>query len=164
MAVYRHDWDIGPVSTSVTAASAMAVLQSRPNDIFPFSVSGRGGATAIQLGVIYDLINTTGPLNNLGTGSDPVIVSLVTPLMFTFSTLAGHHRGAGQTISFECYEAGGNVKLAQYGTYVSSWSRAGTSAFNLVANAGAIAAWALQAHNLRLALGIASFPVRLTVW
>jgi hypothetical protein len=164
MGTYRHDWEIGPVSTIVTAMAAMGILQSRPNDIFPFTVSGRGGVTSIRLGVIYDLINTVGPLNNMGTGSDPVTVIAVSPLAFTFLTHAEHHRGAGQTISFECYEASGVVKLAQYGTYVSSWSHPFTSAFNLGANAGASGAWALQAHNLRLALGLASVPIRFTVW
>ncbi len=164
MANYRHDWEIGPVSASVTALAAMAILQSRPNDIFPFTVSGRGGISSIRMGTTYDLIDTIGPFDNMGTGSDPVLVIAVSALAFTFLTLAGHHRGVGQMISFECYEAGGIVKLAQYGTYVSTWSRPFTSAFNLGANAGASGAWALQAHNLRLALGIATVPVRFTVW
>lgn len=164
MANYRHDWDIGPVSATVTALAAMTILQSRPNDIFPFTVSGRGGATSIVMGTTYDLIDTVGPFNNMGTGSDPVTVIAVTPLSFAFLTHAAHHRGAGQTISFECYEAGGIVRLAQYDTYVSSWSHPLTSAFNLGASAGASGAWALQAHNLRLALGIAATPVRFTVW
>ncbi|MFC3181796.1 hypothetical protein [Cypionkella sinensis] len=164
MATYRHDWEIGPVSASVTALRAMAILQARPNDIFPFTVSGRGGISSIRLGVIYDLIDTVGPFNNMGTGSDPVQVSAVTSLMFTFTTLTGHHRGAGQTISFECAEVGGNVQLSQYGTYVSTLSHPLTSLFNLGANAGAAGAWSLQAHNLRLALGIATVPIRFTVW
>jgi hypothetical protein len=42
MANYRYDWDIGPVSATVTALAAMTILQSRPNAIFPFMVSGRG--------------------------------------------------------------------------------------------------------------------------
>ncbi|MDB5663499.1 hypothetical protein [Cypionkella sp.] len=164
MATYRHDWDIGPVSPTVTALLAMSILQARPNSIFPFTVSGRGGASSILLGTTYDLIDTMGPFDNMGTGSDPVTVTAVAPLAFTFTTLAGHHRGAGQTISFECYEKAGVVELAQYGTYVSTWSHPFTSAFNLGANAGASGAWALQAHNLRLALGIATIPVRFTVW
>lgn len=161
---YRHDWDIGPVSSTVTALRAMSILQARPNDIFPFTVSGRGGVTSIRLGTIYDLIDTVGPFNNMGTGSDPVTVTAVSSLAFTFTTHAEHHRGAGQTISFECYESGGTVKLAQYGTYVSTWDHPLTSAFNLGANLGASGAWALQAHNLRLALGIATLPIRFTVW
>ena len=164
MGTYRHDWDIGPLSSTVTALAAMTILQTRPNDIFPFTVSGRGGATSIRIGIIYDLIDTVGPLNNMGTGSDPVTVIALTPLAFTFLTHAEHHRGAGQKISFECYEAGGIAKLAQYGTYVSTWSHPFTSAFNLAANVGASGAWALQAHNLRLALGIATIPVGFTVW
>ena len=164
MATYRHDWEIGPVSATVTALRAMSILQARPNHIFPFTVSGHGGITYIRLGTTYDLINTVGPVGTMGTGPDPVEVTAVSTLAFTFTTLAGHHRGPGQTISFECYETGGKVMLAQYGTYVSTWSHPLTSAFNLGANAGASGAWALQAHNLRLALGIASIPVRFTVW
>ena len=39
---YRHDWDLGEMSLAVTAIKAMAILQSRPNDVFPF-LEGPGG-------------------------------------------------------------------------------------------------------------------------
>lgn len=165
MATYRHDWDLGTMTASVTALRAMAILQSNPNRIFPFKVKGRAGETTIVLGSTYDLINTTGPLDSLGTGPDPVRVTVVTPKSFTFLTLAGHHRGAGQTITFETYdklatEDDGttmrmHVYLAQYGTYISSFYHPFSTMFNWGANLGAAGAWALQAHNLRDALGTA---------
>ena len=84
---------------------------------------------------------------------------------FTFLTLAGHHRGPGQTITFETYdklalEDGGltmrmHVYLAQYETYISSFHNPFSTLFNWGANLGAGGAWALQAHNLRVALGTA---------
>jgi hypothetical protein len=165
MGTYRHDWDLGEMTSSVNALRAMFILQSRPNAIFPFTVKGRGGETTILLGSSYDLINTTGPFNSFWTGSDPVTVTSVTTLSFTFTTLAGHHRGAGQTITFETYdklstEDDGltmrmHVYLSQHGTYISSWSHPFSSLFNVGANVGAAGAWALQAHNLRAALGTA---------
>ena len=170
MATYRHEWDLGAVSPSVSARIAMSILQSRPNAMFPFTVRGTRGETSIILASSYDLINTVGPLGNWGTGPDPVQVSAIGPLFFTFTTLAGHHRGAGQTISFECFERAGRVWLAQYGTYVSTWSHPLTTVFNMGANMGASGAWALQAHNLRDALGTAGsvedaiIPGGRTVW
>jgi hypothetical protein len=165
MGTYRHDWDLGTMTSSVTALRAMTILQGRPNYIFPFTVKGRAGETSIVLGSTYDLINTTGPFNSLWTGSDPVKVIKVSPLSFTFETLAGHHRGPGQTITFETYdrlaeENDGLVQrmhvfLAQYGTYISTFSHPFSTLFNWGANAGAAGAWALQAHNLRTALGTA---------
>jgi hypothetical protein len=165
MATYRHDWDLGTMTATVTAFKAMSILQARPNDIFPFTVRGRGGETTIVLGSTYDLLNTTGPFNSFWTGSDPVTVTAMTTLSFTFTTLAGHHRGAGQTITFETYDklADENdgltqrmhVFLSQHGTYISSFAHPFSSLFNLGANAGAAGAWALQAHNLREALGTA---------
>ena len=144
-------------------AALMSILQSRPNDIFPFTVKGRAGETTIKLGSTYDLINTTGPYNSFRTGPDPVTVTKLSSLSFTFTTLAGHHRGAGQTISFEAYdklamEDDGltmrmHVYLAQYGTYINSFSHPFSTLFNIGANIGASGAWALQAHNLRDALG-----------
>jgi hypothetical protein len=160
---YRHEWDLGTMTSSVTARRAMSILQSRPDDIFPFTVKGRAGETAILLGSTYDLINTTGPFNSFWTGADPVTVTAVSSLSFTFTTLAGHHRGAGQTITFECFEKLAmednghsmymHVWLAQYGTYIASFAHPFSSLFNLGANVGAAGAWALQAHNLRDALG-----------
>ncbi|MDB5412937.1 MAG: hypothetical protein JWR10_1272, partial [Rubritepida sp.] len=113
-----------------------------------------------------DLMGTFGP-RNFGRGSDPVQVIRVNSTSFTFLTLLGHHRGAGQTISFETYENSLNVGpmeldpsnptkivwLAQYGTYVASWSHPFITALNVGANMGAGGAWWLQAHNLRVALG-----------
>ncbi|MGH8080985.1 MAG: hypothetical protein ACREP7_10445 [Lysobacter sp.] len=170
MATYRHEWEVGDVSGSVTALSAMSILQSRPNDIFPFTVSGRGGVSSIRIGVTYDLIDTVGAFNNWGTGPDPVRVITATPLLFTFLTLSGHHRGAGQTISFETFERGGKVILCQYGTYTWAIRHPFSSLFNVGANVGASGAWALQAHNLRVALGTAGsiegfvIPGARTVW
>lgn len=163
MGTYRHDWDLGTMSATVTALKAMAILESRPNTIFPFKVKGTAGETEINLGSSYDLVNTTGPLNALGTGPDPVKVTVLTPTLFTFLTLKGHHRGAGQTITFETYEKLSledssmymHVYLTQYGTYVSSFYHPFSTMFNWGANLGAGGAWALQAHNLRDALGTA---------
>jgi len=167
MADYRHDWDLGRMGASTNALKAMGILQSRPNDIFPFQVQGRAGETDIRLGSTYDLVNTTGPLGNWGAGPDPVRVSFVGSTKFTFLTLAGHHRGPGQTISFETYDrlnALGDdaepmtqymhIYLAQYGTYIASFLHPFSTLFNWgIANNGAVLAWALQAHNLRVALG-----------
>jgi hypothetical protein len=163
MAKYRHDWDVGQLSLTCTALKGMAILQSDPNAIFPFLVRGQAGEKDIRLGSSYDLVNTTGPLDSLGTGPDPVRVTAVSPKAFTFLTLAGHHRGAGQTISFETYEKPlleddvmeMHVFLAQYGTYVSSFHHPFSTLFNWGANLGAGGAWALQAHNMRVALGTA---------
>lgn len=166
MANYRHDWDLGEMSVTVTALRAMEILQSRPNKVFPFLVKGQAGETNIKLGSIYDLLNTTGPFNSFGTGPDPVKVSKLSGVSFTFLTLTGHHRGPGQTITFETYnnlktENDGltmrmHVYLAQYGTYISSFTHPFSTIFNWGANLGAGGAWALQAHNLRVALGTAS--------
>ena len=79
MATYNHEWDIGSVSATVSAVSAMAALQSKPNDIFPFTVKGRSGATSIKVSEIYDLIDTLGTFDNWGQGPDPVQVSVATP-------------------------------------------------------------------------------------
>jgi hypothetical protein len=163
MATYRHDWELGAMTSTVTALNAMWILQTRPNDIFPFAVRGRAGETAIKIGSTYNLVNTTGPFNSFWTGPDPVTVTKLSPLSFTFLTLAGHHRGGGQTITFETYDRlaieddgvtmSMHVYLAQYGTYISSFSHPFSSLFNIGANIGASGAWALQAHNLRSALG-----------
>jgi hypothetical protein len=163
VASYRHDWDLGAMTSTVTALKAMSILQSRPNDIFPFAVNGRAGETTIIKGSTYDLTNTTGPWDDLGTGPDPVIVTAVAPQSFTFTTLAGHHRGAGQTITFETYEKLAmedddktmrmHVFLTQHGTYICTFSHPFSTLFNFGANVGATGAWALQAHNLREALG-----------
>jgi hypothetical protein len=160
---YRHDWDVGRMSGSVSALNAMAILKSRPNSIFPFTVSGRGGETDIRAGSTYDLINTVGPWGNLWQGSDPVQVIAVSATLFTFLTLAGHHRGPGQTITFETYDRlsdeGGTLSmymhtfLTQHGTYIQSFAHPFSSVFNMGANRGAAIAWSLQAHNLRVALG-----------
>jgi hypothetical protein len=163
-AKYRHDWDIGRMSGSVTAVRAMAILLSSPNQIFPFQVKGRAAETDIRLGSTYDLVNTTGPLNNFGQGPDPVQVNAVSSTSFTFLTLVGHHRGSGQTITFETYEKLSDengtssmymhVFLAQHGTYVASFLHPFSTMFNWgIANNGAVLAWCLQAHNLRVALG-----------
>lgn len=182
MGVYRHDWDVGVMTRDVTPVAAMAIIQSAPNRIFPFTVKGRGGERTIQMGATYDLINTVGPANNFWQGSDPVVVTALSTSSFTFTTLAGHHRGPGQTITFETYDKLAedpgslglsfreHVFLAQYGTYISSWRHPFSSLFNLGANVGASGAWALQAHNLREALGTAgqfedwAIPGRRTVW
>jgi hypothetical protein len=163
MATYGHVWELGMMTSTVTAFRAMWILQSRPNDIFPFTVKGRAGETAIKFGSTYELINTTGPFNSFWTGPDPVKVTTQSALSFTFTTLAGHHREAGQTITFETHdrlamEDDGltmrmHVYLTQYGTYISSFSHPFSSLFNIGANIGASGAWALQAHNLRDALG-----------
>jgi hypothetical protein len=170
VATYNHEWDIGAVSVSVSAKSAMAVLQSRPNDVFPFTVKGRSGATSIKMSEVYDLLDTIGTFDNWGTGPDPVEVVVVTPNSFTFRTLTGHHRGAGQTITFETFDRGGHVWLRQYGTYTWTIKHPFSSLFNWGANLGASGAWALQAHNLRAALGVESklehliIPGSRTVW
>jgi hypothetical protein len=163
MAEYRHDWDLGKMSGTVTAAKAMAILQSQPNLIFPFQVKGRAGETDIRVNSTYDLVNTTGPLDSFGTGPDPVQVQDVSVTSFTFLTLAGHHRGAGQTITFETYEKLSDengstsmymhVYLTQHGTYIASFMHPFSTMFNWCANVGAAGAWGLQAHNLRVALG-----------
>lgn len=170
MATYNHEWDIGSVSATVSAVSAMAALQSKPNDIFPFTVKGRSGATSIKVSEIYDLIDTLGTFDNWGQGPDPVQVSVATPTSFTFTTLSGHHRGSGQTISFETFERGGHLWLRQYGTYIWTIKHPFSSLFNWGANLGASGAWALQAHNLRAVLGVEGkferfvIPGSRTIW
>ena len=163
MATYHHEWDIGAVSLTVNAISAMAILQSRPNEIFPFTVKGRSGATSIKRSEVYDLINTIGTFDNWGTGPDPVEVAVVTPTSFRFETLTGHHRGAGRSIAFETIERGGHVWLLQYGTYIWTIKHPFSSLFNWGANLGACGAWALQAHNLRAALGVEGKAERLVI-
>ena len=182
MGFYRHDWDLGIMRWDVTPVHAMAIIQNTPNRVFPFTVKGRNGETSIKFGSLYDLINTYGPFDNFLLGADPVVVTAVGATSFTFTTLEGHHRGAGQTITFETYDKIGqdpghhglqyseHVYLAQYGTFISSWRHPFSSLFNYAANVGASGAWALQAHNLREALGTAgqfedwALPGRRTVW
>jgi hypothetical protein len=144
-AIYHHDHDVGPVSGSTSAISAMAILESKPNKIFPFTVKDLTGGSSIIAGHRLDLIDT-GPRM-----TDPVIVSSVTPMSFTFLTLAGHHRGAGMTITFSTKEVGGRVLLSQNGTYdvSTTWAKVKNEVFNLTA----LNAWKMQAANLRVALG-----------
>ena len=151
MGTYSHDWDCGPLSTSRTVAGAMAIIISRPNDIFPFKVGHPVLAPRIRLGAKINLMNTIGP-SNLGLGPDPVEVIAVTPTSFTFLTLAGHHRGTGQTIQFDTRSGSGHLRLLQSGTFNSLDPR------QYAYNAGAVGAWALQAHNLRVAVGTVSDP------
>lgn len=151
MGTYSHDWDCGPLSKAGTVAGAMAIIISRPNDIFPFKVGHPVMASSITLGAKINLMNTIGP-NNLGTGPDPVEVTAVTPTSFTFLTLAGHHRGTGQTIRFDTFGVSGHLRLVQSGTFNSLDPR------QYAYNTGASGAWALQAHNLRVAVGTVSDP------
>ena len=151
MGTYAHGWDCGPLSTSRTVAGAMAIIISRPNDIFPYKVGYPIPASRITLGAKIDLMNTIGP-SNLGLGPDPVEVSAVTSTSFTFLTLAGHHRGAGQTIQFDTSSVSGQLRLLQSGTFNSYDPR------QYAYNKGATGAWALQAHNLRVAIGTVSDP------
>ena len=141
---YRHEWDCGLASSKFNAVSAMSVIKGRPNDIFPFDISGP--SPSIVAGLNYDLMNTIGP-RNLGQGPDPIKVSVAISNSFTFLTLAGHHRGAGQTITFKTFEKGGHLWLTQFGTFNSLDPR------QYAYNTGATYAWALQAHNLRVAIG-----------
>lgn len=152
MGNYRHDWDCG--AAAATSESAMKIITSSPNDIFPFTVSG--AFPSIILKGKYDLLNTIGP-NNLGLGPDPIEVTAMSASSFTFTTLAGHHRGAGQTITFETNSIGGHIRLIQYGTFNSLDPR------QYAYNAGASYAWALQAHNLRVALGTVDTLPKTTV-
>jgi uncharacterized Zn-binding protein involved in type VI secretion len=171
VADYREEWDLGQLGRGVTALEAMRIMQSRPNDIFPFEVRGRNGEMSIVNGHIYDLFNTTGPNDNWPRGthdgtSDPVKVSDVTPTSFTFTTLKGHLRGENQVVIFETIERNAtylnddgqvetstHVFLVQRGTYISAWNRPLESLWAQIANAGAMLSWGLQAHNLRGALG-----------
>ncbi|WP_376096449.1 hypothetical protein ACE7GA_04895 [Roseomonas sp. CCTCC AB2023176] len=124
----------------------MTIITSRPNDIFPFKVGHPVPASRITVGAKIDLMNTIGP-GNLGLGPDPVEVTAVTSTSFTFLTLAGHHRGVGQTIRFDTSSSGGHLRLSQSGTFNSFDPR------QYAYNTGAAGAWALQAHNLRVAVG-----------
>lgn len=47
---------------------AMSILQTRPNDIFPFSVKGRAKETAIKVGSTYDLTNNEMDDSDLSNG------------------------------------------------------------------------------------------------
>jgi hypothetical protein len=69
MATYRHEWELGTMTSVVTALRAMWILQTYPNDIFPFAVRGRAGETTIKLGSTYDLLNTIGPFKPFLEGS-----------------------------------------------------------------------------------------------
>lgn len=151
MGTYAHDWDCGPLSTSRTVAGAMAIIMYRPNDIFPFQVGYPVPAWRITLGAKINLMNTIGP-SNYGLGPDPVEVIDVRSTYFTFLTLEGHHRGAGQTIRFDTSSASGHLRLLQSGTFNSIDPR------QYAYNTGATGAWALQAHNLRVAVGTVSDP------
>lgn len=151
MGTYSHDWDCGPLPASVTVESAMTIIITRPNDIFPFKVGHPVPASSITLGAKIDLMNTIGP-GNLGLGPDPVEVTAVTPTSFTFLTLAGHHRGVGQTIRFDTSSRSGHLRLMQSGTF-NHWDPRQTHY-----NTGATGAWALQAHNLRVAVGTVGDP------
>lgn len=146
MGTYSHDWDCGPLSTTVSAAAAMSIIISRPNDIFPFKVGHPTLASSITMGATINLMDTIGP-SNLGLGPDPVRVISVLPTSFTFETLAGHHRGVGQTIRFDTRSVSGRLRLLQSGTFNSADPR------QYAYNTGATGAWALQAHNLRVAVG-----------
>jgi hypothetical protein len=108
MGTYSHDWDCGPLSTTGSAAAAMSIIISRPNDIFPFKVGHPMLASSITMGATINLMDTIGP-SNLGLGPDPVRVISVLPTSFTFETLAGHHRGVGQTIRFDTSSVSGRL-------------------------------------------------------
>lgn len=139
------------MSVAGSAARAMAIIISRPNDIFPFKVGHPVLASSITVGATINLMNTIGP-SNLGLGPDPVRVVAVTTTSFTFETLAGHHRGTGQTIRFDTVSVSGRLRLVQSGTFNSLDPR------QYAYNTGATGAWALQAHNLRVAVGTVRHP------
>ena len=146
MGTYSHDWDCGPTSIAGSATRAMSIIISRPNDIFPFKVGHPTPASSITSGAIINLMDTIGP-SNLGLGPDPIQVTSVMPTAFVFLTLAGHHRGAGQTIRFDTIDRSGHLRLVQSGTFNSFDPR------QYAYNTGATLAWSYQAHNLRVALG-----------
>jgi uncharacterized Zn-binding protein involved in type VI secretion len=101
---YRHEWDLGPTGPGVSAREAMHILQTHPNDIYPFAVIGHNGEKTIELGSTYDLVNTYGPVNNFLIGPDQVRTIAKSDTSYTFVTLYHHHRGGGQTITFKTYE------------------------------------------------------------
>ena len=55
---YVCTWELGPASETLAAEKAMSIIQSRPNDIFPFQVQPTAGllrpSDEIRLGHEYD--------------------------------------------------------------------------------------------------------------
>jgi hypothetical protein len=140
---YSDEWDIGPTSVLVTAESAMRIMKDSPNVVFPFEVVGTNGETAIQLNGVYDLNSVRYPGEN---GHGPILVVESDATSFTFLTLEGHFRGAGETIRFVTSEQNGRLILRQEGTtsgsFLSGLYSLGASNF----------AWKQQADNLRAAI------------
>jgi hypothetical protein len=135
---YLFEWDLGPASDLGTPDSAMAILQSAPDQIFPFRVSG---ATGIELNRVIALDDVRWPRDN----GHPVLVSQADSTSFTFLTLPGHFRGPGRTIEFMVLARGGRLILRQIGS-----TSLGIS--DMAYDGGAWFSWRTQAAALRAAL------------
>jgi hypothetical protein len=133
---YVYEWDLGPMSDLVTPDRAMAILQTEPDLIFPFAVSG-----GIELNRALDLDHVRWPRDN----GNPVLVSQADSTSFTFLTLPGHFRGPGRTIQFTLLGRDGRLILRHVGATSRDIS-------DLAYDGGAWLSWRTQAATLRAAL------------
>jgi hypothetical protein len=133
---YVYEWDLGPMSDLVTPERAMAILQTEPDLIFPFAVSG-----GIELNRVLDLDHVRWPRDN----GNPVLISQADSTSFTFLTLPGHFRGPERTIQFTILGRGGRLILRQVGATSRRIS-------DLAYDGGAWLSWRTQAATLRAAI------------
>lgn len=110
---YTEEHVVGRIVDGVTAEKAMYLLQSNPNEYFPFYVEGKDGQQdpSIAEGAELELKWTRWPFDN----GNYVKVSNVTATGFAFDTLPGHFEGPGSNIHFSTFESNGLVVLRQAG-------------------------------------------------
>jgi hypothetical protein len=135
---YVFEWDLGPASDLGSPDSAMAVLQSAPDRIFPFRVNG---GVCIELNRVLQLDDVRWPRDN----GNPVLVSHADSTSFTFLTLPGHFRGPGRTIQFSVLGRDGRLILRQVGA-------TSLGIADMAYDGGAWFSWRTQAAALRAAL------------
>jgi hypothetical protein len=138
---YAYEWDIGPTSALVTPQSAMAIIQSSPNVVFPFEVEGLQGERTLQIDRTYNLKNVRLP----GDNGNPVLIVQQDATSFTFLTEPGHFRGAGRTIKFQTLDRDGRLVLRQEAT-------SSATVVDELYDFGSRISWRYQADNLRAAI------------
>jgi len=153
---YQYNWAIAPVGPGISAKKVMAELQGNPNAYFPFQVQAVAGdlkgypIAGIQLGA---RLNLSGPRTPIVRGalisglddSNHVVVTARSDTSFTFTTQADHFDGAGGTITFSTYEAGGTVYLQNTGVAPTAGI---ANSFLVNFGQGARGAWLQMASRL----------------
>jgi hypothetical protein len=138
---YRYTERLGRSRNIGSAAQAMHYFLEHFRQIFPFTITGRGG---IRDGSNLTLHPASAAFNGVGN----VVVQHVTSTSFTFKVTSTHYFDPkGSTITFSTSESDGEDYLHQYGNA----PEAGTKS-NLSSPTVAAETWMTQASNLSDAL------------